>query len=175
MDPGQTTKKQATAICPFYALSWKDITLQVFVSSGLAWLYPQLGIYPKVTPGKLSRDFSLQDLNLSQLSLDFFPLYLSTYWFGCCFFFKPFNFPLCGHIFRKTWLHLVSHQNRLLTATFSEGATLPLRMNPCLLLFFLQVATLVKSLTISLFKQSINDVLDVSLGISKSIISGACV
>lgn len=70
MDPGQTTGKQATAICPFYALSWKDRTLQVFVSSGLAWLYPQPGIYPKATPGKPSHDFFLQDLNLSQLSLD---------------------------------------------------------------------------------------------------------
>jgi len=63
MDPGQTTREQATAICPFYALCWKDVTLQVFVSSGLAWLYPQPRIYPKGTPGKPSRDFSLQDLH----------------------------------------------------------------------------------------------------------------
>lgn len=148
MDPGQTTRKQATAICPFYALSWKDITLQVFVSSGVAWLYPQPGIYPKVTPGKPSRDFSLQDFNLSQISLDFFPPLFIDLLILFCFVFKPFSFPLCDHIFRKTWLHLVSHKNWLLTATFSEGLPHHWDWIISLLLFFLQVPTLVRSLSI---------------------------
>lgn len=152
MDPGQTTRKQATAICPFYALSWKDITLQVFVRSGLDWLCPQPGIYPKAIPGKFSCDFSFRIPIWASFPWIFSPPCLSTYWFWVVRdFFKPFNFPLCGHIFRKTWLYLFNHENRLLADAFSERLLYHWDQVLSLLLFFLQVPILAQSLVISLF------------------------